>query len=461
MPPPRSSSSPSSSSTFTSSNGNGGNGNGNGSNAVGQNQQPDYIQDLMTLSDAAVQAYEADNLLAMEATINPSGGSGGGGAAIQKLEFYALPMSWLKRAWPVLYPQSHGYNFFEDANNNNSSNNYGESWREQIGIIENAQLVALPPDESSSSSSTTKESPTASSLIGKGGKKEEGVGGVGEGKGVEKEEMDKDGSTFRTKAILEQALKRRQAQLHQHQHHQQNQQQHQLKLKTNLKHSKDFVFIGKNVWMIIKEKFGYDGYEIRRTCVHVPKSTLVCSNSTKNNNRDNDDGDGGNNDNHDLSQVGIELLPGEATKSGEMTSLPVVASASAAAAEGRRVVRVIRLPASSRFPYEKYVVGEEDDDDEEENLSSPPSSHNKETGEDKLDDMDEKSKNSRREERQQQQQQQQDSSNSNVQKKTNEGGNKDEEEDENQFSAMNSRVVSKIGLVLCVLIVLFLWNDDD
>ena len=37
-------------------------------------------------------------------------------------------------------------------------------------------------------------------------------------------------------------------------------------MKTGLEHTKDYFFIGPSAWLLVKEKFGYDGYELARSC---------------------------------------------------------------------------------------------------------------------------------------------------------------------------------------------------
>ncbi|KAL3943828.1 MAG: hypothetical protein SGBAC_002079 [Bacillariaceae sp.] len=39
------------------------------------------------------------------------------------------------------------------------------------------------------------------------------------------------------------------------------------KMKNGLEHTKDYFFLGASAWLLVKEKFGFDGYELERPCV--------------------------------------------------------------------------------------------------------------------------------------------------------------------------------------------------
>lgn len=38
-------------------------------------------------------------------------------------------------------------------------------------------------------------------------------------------------------------------------------------MKNGLEHTKDYFFLGASAWLLVKEKFGFDGYELERVCV--------------------------------------------------------------------------------------------------------------------------------------------------------------------------------------------------
>ena len=38
------------------------------------------------------------------------------------------------------------------------------------------------------------------------------------------------------------------------------------KMRPGLVHTKDYFFLGPSAWLLVKEKFGFDGYEISRCC---------------------------------------------------------------------------------------------------------------------------------------------------------------------------------------------------
>lgn len=48
----------------------------------------------------------------------------------------------------------------------------------------------------------------------------------------------------------------------------------QAVMKTGLEHTKDYFFLGPSAWLLVKEKFGFDGYELARYCVSNGASVL-------------------------------------------------------------------------------------------------------------------------------------------------------------------------------------------
>lgn len=115
--------------------------------------------------------------------------------------FYAVSAKWMRKAWPFLSSQSAPSS---------------ENWRENIGAIENVDLLASENAEVSSSDEEERGLPddSAASLVH--GKK---------------------------RYAMARPLLRR-----------------------DLQHERDFFLLGANAWLLLKEKFGFD-VEIKRRCV--------------------------------------------------------------------------------------------------------------------------------------------------------------------------------------------------
>lgn len=136
------------------------------------------------------------------------------------LKFYLIPTAWMTKAWPMLSARS------LVMRGNGLGTDDGNKWREEVGIIQNAALLQWDHAVSSSSDeeSTAKESKKA-----------------------------------KTPKL------------------QQQQPSDSCPLRTELKHGGDFFLLGPNAWMLVREKFGTDGIELGRPCVHhvSEESTLA------------------------------------------------------------------------------------------------------------------------------------------------------------------------------------------
>jgi hypothetical protein len=168
--------------------------------------------------------------------------------ALESMKFYIVPSSWFLTAWPVLTART--------------PDGVQEGWREQIGRIQNAELTNVEREVSSS-----------------------------------EDEDDSNMSPERRKKRFEQ-LHRRIARSRE-----------RSSMKPGLMHERDYFFLGSSAWMLVKEKFGFDGYEIARPCVAKETSLLA-----------------------------IELQP-EESEDNKPT--------------------LVEIPASGRFAYEKNIPAEE------------------------------------------------------------------------------------------------------
>lgn len=265
---------------------------------------PDYKFDAMNLADSIANAGQNDLLETMNVMADPH-------TEACKLEFYAVPMSWFRKVWPVLQPAN--------------VLNVDESWRENAGRIENSSILTFVEDHTTAAA--TEDGNDTGNVDDKASRSNDTNPPM---------PLDMD----RNKRLLEEALRRRHRQTD----------KRQCKIKPGLVHSKDFVFVGKSTWTIMKEKFGYDGYEIRRTCIPLPVNNSI-----------NDDGvgDHGENKNNDDGSIAIELLPGEADV------LMVTTSKTNGTDPSGGSSRFIPIPAAARFPYDLYVEGAINDGEEE------------------------------------------------------------------------------------------------
>jgi hypothetical protein len=109
-------------------------------------------------------------------------------------------------------------------------------------------------------------------------------------------------------------------------HRKSSQKRQTTKMKPGLVHTQDYFFLGPNAWMLLKEKFGSDGYEIPRSCCKAAPGT---------------EGQG---------VIAVALLPEDCTPCSD-------SAAGSAAEEQKRAVTTltIEIPASGRFAYERLI----------------------------------------------------------------------------------------------------------
>ena len=134
------------------------------------------------------------------------------------LRFYIVPALWFKKAFPILTSRS--------------PNGISDNWKEHIGRIANAELMNVVEREVSSD--------------------DEG-----------------DSGDFFPKASGVSVNQKKRFEL-MHRRIVQNRQQSTM--KHGLVHKKDYFFLGPSAWMLIKEKFDFDGYELSRPVVSAPNT---------------------------------------------------------------------------------------------------------------------------------------------------------------------------------------------
>jgi hypothetical protein len=146
-------------------------------------------------------------------------------SSLEALKFYAVSASWFVKAWPMLMARE--------------STAVNEGFREQIGRILNGEL--LNGVENAVSSSDEEDGDVTDDGKNNGG----------------------PNTTDRTKRRF-QRLHRKMAMSRQ-----------KSIMKKGLQHKRDFFFLGPSAWMLIKEKFGFDGHEIGRECTFTGDSQNV------------------------------------------------------------------------------------------------------------------------------------------------------------------------------------------
>lgn len=197
----------------------------------------------------------------------------------QALTFYIVAARWFVNAFFLLTARTP-----EDV---------PENWRDQIGRITNAELiVGVEQQQRREVSSDDEEQTTDNPQSGGDISTSTSTSAVP--------------TTMPRSAGPAETQKRRFEQMHQRMIHNRE----DFVLKPGLEHTQDYFFLGPNAWMLVKEKFDFDGCELQGQCVRLSNNT---------------------NTNTNTSALAIQL-PGTAT-----------------------VPTLIPIPASGRFPYESVI----------------------------------------------------------------------------------------------------------
>lgn len=206
-------------------------------------------------------------------------------AALESLNFYVVTKSWFVRAWPILTAKP---NDFADME-------LGKNLREHIGKIQNSELVL---------SEAATKSQTDNNIDEKDDDDDEN-----------RESNHDEGNPSQydinqSKLSISEYYSRT------------TENPKTTKMKPGLMHTRDYFFLGPSAWMLVKAKFGYDGYEICRSCKKVQPQI----------------GQG---------RVAIALLPGEEDLSS---------TGAGSSDEGQNInYSSTIVPLSGRFPYEKVL----------------------------------------------------------------------------------------------------------
>ena len=135
------------------------------------------------------------------------------------LNFYIVAASWFWTAFPILTART--------------PEEVPDNWRDEIGRITNGELLVGAEREVSSDDDDDdddQQNPTANPQ-----------GGTME---VQKRRFDE-------------------------RHRRMLQTREQSNMKKGLSHKQDYFFLGPSAWVLVKEKFGFDGCELRRPCVRT------------------------------------------------------------------------------------------------------------------------------------------------------------------------------------------------
>ena len=189
--------------------------------------------------------------------------------ALESLKFYAVTKSWFVRAWPILTAKPNGLIKLDER----------ADFRQTVGKIHNSELVLVDKARQRIFDEKDKDKvcPT-----------------------------DENSSHVGDPSLSDSNRENPET----------------TRMKPGLIHARDYFFLGPSAWMIIKEKFGYDGYEISRCCKKVFSQTGQC-------------------------RIAVALLP------GEENTQPL----SVGYNEDEMITRLQStiLPLSGRFPYEKVL----------------------------------------------------------------------------------------------------------
>ena len=151
-------------------------------------------------------------------------------SSLESLHFYAVAGSWFRKAWPVLTSRS------EIAT---------ENWREELGQINNKELV----DEDNLDQVTPSDEALTSGRM----KMDNSLGSLDI---ISRQSSDIAADTQqRTSSPLVEGGNG------------QKTQKSAPKLRSTSEHEKDYFFLGPSAWILVREKFGFDGCTIQRSCV--------------------------------------------------------------------------------------------------------------------------------------------------------------------------------------------------
>ncbi|VEU37710.1 unnamed protein product [Pseudo-nitzschia multistriata] len=221
----------------------------------------DNESDAVTMANAFRYASDDDTRNVMNVMTNQTP------SALEALKFFAVTKSWFVRAWPILTAKPPDY----------IDDDFGDNLREYIGKIQNSELV-VEADQI----------------------------------GVDDEKKLQEERVVPSSGLTNEAMHHRKVPQH----------VEPIKMLPGLVHTKDYFFLGPSAWMLVKEKFGYDGYEICRSCKSVATGV----------------GQG---------TIAVALLPGE-----ETIPSTFVADDND---ENVKSMQSAILPVSGRFQYEKII----------------------------------------------------------------------------------------------------------
>jgi len=239
----------------------------------------DNKADIMTMANAFRYASDDDTRRVMNVMTNQTPTN------LESLKFFAVTRSWFLRAWPILTSKPPDYIDVD----------VGDNLREYIGKIHNSELVVVHEEEADATEIDEKKDIDSPVPLGDLTEEEKLAGVVG---------THRDHGSVRKNRLES--------------HHRIHPDPETIQMKPGLVHTKDYFFLGPSAWMIVKEKFGYDGYEIRRSCKNAAAGA----------------GQG---------VIAVALLPGEET-------LP---TRNGNDDEATKLMQSTIIPVSGRFQYEK------------------------------------------------------------------------------------------------------------
>jgi len=282
----------------------------------------DYKADVTGISNAFRAACDDDTRNVMNVMANQTTDS------LESLKFFVVTKSWFLKAWPILMAKPSEYN--------DVLNEYGgENWKEYIGRIQNAELVLV----NNNTLIEPSESDRPIEMTNADDEKDVNKGGEQFKINYKSNHIDhnsNNGSKNRDGNSLSAADK---SKLNVDQFHRRmvENAQTRRKIKSGMIHTRDYFFLGPSSWLLVKEKFGYDGYEICRCCKKVISSQEAAG-----------------------QWIEVALLPEEKNNNHAMPTSAFNSNNNQEDVANRLTSTI--LPPSGRFPYEKVITATDNND---------------------------------------------------------------------------------------------------
>lgn len=247
----------------------------------------DNLEEMLRIGAALRQAQDEDVMQALNTQSSKKD------TDVNNLFFFVIAANWMRRSWPILFGRA-------------IDSQLSASWREDlIGRIVNEDLITL------SSSTNVISSEIAGSIRSSNsyhGVERSGLNELAKkAKTLCQNPLSSD-SGIELLDVHEKKLVKQQHQCHRMR-------------RDDIQVNSDYFLVGSNVWLLLKEKFGYD-YEVRLRCQFSPQGAESCLEAVV------------------LESEDVKISGGNISSTATLTRLPEV---------------TIPIPLSGRFPYEEFL----------------------------------------------------------------------------------------------------------